>query len=365
VYTGRYLSGGAANSFSLEVSPDRMKVAQIIISNLACGSHQHTFTLNTDVAIANNRFSATVPVFITPDPGHAHTLNIDGVFFDADGNGTREQVLGGLSFLSSQNRCTFSWWATAIAPDDDGDGWSDTAEQRLGSEPRRQTAFGFGENSKPEHREVPTTSLLGADVCQDFLDNDNFSDRDGKFDSQEADGPHSDPCPDCSGSVAAPSGLIARGISETQINLEWLDNSDNETGFEIERKKGTEAFSQIAVVNANMTAYADIGLTPSTPYSYRIRAVNADSGACTYSNYSNETIALITSVKMIQAQTPARFELAQNYPNPFNPTTTIAFSLPRTSHAALKIFDLLGKEIATLVDQNLTAGRYEAHWDAN
>lgn len=62
---------------------------------------------------------------------------------------------------------------------------------------------------------------------------------------------------------------------------------------------------------------------------------------------------------------PSDYQLEQNYPNPFNPATTIGFSLPRSSHVTLKVFDLLGAEVSTLMDQELTAGRHEVHWDAN
>ncbi|MBI5473272.1 MAG: T9SS type A sorting domain-containing protein [Ignavibacteriae bacterium] len=61
---------------------------------------------------------------------------------------------------------------------------------------------------------------------------------------------------------------------------------------------------------------------------------------------------------------PAVFSLEQNYPNPFNPTTTIEFSLPKSSEASLKIFDILGREVATLVNEHLNAGTFKTEWDA-
>lgn len=61
---------------------------------------------------------------------------------------------------------------------------------------------------------------------------------------------------------------------------------------------------------------------------------------------------------------PDAFALLQNYPNPFNPSTTIRFALPSPSFVTLTIYDLLGKEVETLVQQRHVAGQYEAQWNA-
>ena len=71
------------------------------------------------------------------------------------------------------------------------------------------------------------------------------------------------------------------------------------------------------------------------------------------------------SVDQTKSLTPENFELAQNYPNPFNPTTKISWQLPVGSWLTLKIYDVLGNEIATLVDEDKDAGRYEINFDAS
>ena len=86
----------------------------------------------------------------------------------------------------------------------------------------------------------------------------------------------------------APSSLSAKAISSGQINLTWQDNSNNEIGFKIERSTGGTAFTQITVVGANVTSFADTGLTSNTKYQYRVRSYNAD-GDSAYSNTVSAT----------------------------------------------------------------------------
>jgi hypothetical protein len=84
---------------------------------------------------------------------------------------------------------------------------------------------------------------------------------------------------------AAPTNLTATAISKSQINLSWTDNSNNETGFRIERCKGSTCtnFALIATVGANVTSYSNSKLTANTTYRYRIYAYNA-SGNSGYSD---------------------------------------------------------------------------------
>jgi hypothetical protein len=71
-----------------------------------------------------------------------------------------------------------------------------------------------------------------------------------------------------------------------------------------------------------------------------------------------------TGVRQTVELSPSTFFLAQNYPNPFNPTTTIEFSLPKASQVTLKIFNALGKEVATLLQEKRAAGKHNVAWNA-
>jgi PKD repeat protein len=89
---------------------------------------------------------------------------------------------------------------------------------------------------------------------------------------------------------AAPSNLTATAVSFSQINLAWSDNSDNESGFKIERCEGAGCtnFAQVATAGQNATSYQDTGLSGSTTYRYQVRASNSG-GNSDYSNIAEAT----------------------------------------------------------------------------
>ena len=78
----------------------------------------------------------------------------------------------------------------------------------------------------------------------------------------------------------------------------------------------------------------------------------------------NGQLGVITSVKEIGGETPKEFALEQNYPNPFNPLTKLSFVIGHSSLVSLKVYDVLGREVATLVNEAKPAGKYEVTFDA-
>ena len=95
---------------------------------------------------------------------------------------------------------------------------------------------------------------------------------------------------------------------------------------------------------------------------WKVRTIN-DGGIGPWSDVNKFSI-ILTDVADEQ-KLPTEFALMQNYPNPFNPTTTITYHLPKASNVKLKVYDILGNEIATLVDEEESAGVYEINFNHN
>jgi hypothetical protein len=129
-------------------------------------------------------------------------------------------------------------------------------------------------------------------------------------------------------------------------------------GFEVERRGNAicDQWTKIGFVHAkgnsnSMSSYSfKDALDKPGKYYYRLKLID-NNGQYDYSN-----------IMTIEFISPLRYELAQNYPNPFNPTTTIRFDVPNSSQITLKVYDILGKEIATLVDEKKEPGSYQVQF---
>jgi hypothetical protein len=101
-------------------------------------------------------------------------------------------------------------------------------------------------------------------------------------------------------------------------------------------------------------------LTYMTVYYWRVRTSNCSGDGSWTAPWSFVTNS--SGVQTYSMEVPSEFKLFNNFPNPFNPVTKIRFDLPKTSGVKLKVFDLLGKEIATLVNEKLPPGKYETEF---
>lgn len=145
----------------------------------------------------------------------------------------------------------------------------------------------------------------------------------------------------------------------SDVKLLWETASElNNSGFSIERKYSNTEFMEVGFVPGFGTtsepksySFTDNNLR-SGIYSYRLKQIDFD-GTFTYSDEVN-----------VEVIAPASFSLDQNYPNPFNPSTRISFSLAVDSKVSLKIFDILGQEVTSLINQDLTQGVHTYDFNA-
>lgn len=148
-------------------------------------------------------------------------------------------------------------------------------------------------------------------------------------------------------------------LNAGSIILRWVTATEsNNYGFEIHRKvNNAQNFTKIAFVKGNGTItspnryhYTDknVGIGK---YYYRLKQIDFG-GEFTYSG----TIEITAGI-------PNEFRLNQNYPNPFNPETRISYTLPKSTNVVLKIFDINGKQVKTLVEEYQRVGNHATIWD--
>lgn len=153
---------------------------------------------------------------------------------------------------------------------------------------------------------------------------------------------------------SAPEELeITSPPNSDAVGLKWKDKSDNENGFYMERKKESNQWERIAVLDKNTTTYTDRNVERGKSYEYRVCSHNSRGN----SKYSNVVSILITDVKKSEL-IPSEFSLSQNFPNPFNPETNISFAIPTREFVQIKIYGLRGNEIATLINEEKAPGSY-------
>ena len=147
-------------------------------------------------------------------------------------------------------------------------------------------------------------------------------------------------------------------VNNNNVNLKWTTASEtNNSGFDVERRDARsetqDVWNKISFINGHGTTaslnnyeFSDRNLS-SGKYKYRLKQIDFN-GNFEYYNLSNEVVIGV----------PEKFELSQNYPNPFNPSTVISYSLSENSFVILKVYDVVGNEVATLVSEKQNSGIY-------
>jgi hypothetical protein len=145
-----------------------------------------------------------------------------------------------------------------------------------------------------------------------------------------------------------------------KVMLNWETATEvNNYGFEIHRKVSDEEWTTLGYVDGHGNSnspkiyqFTDNNPAGGSKFNYRLKQIDND-GAYEYSN--------IVEVEFV----PTEFALYQNYPNPFNPSTKIKYSLPQETAVTIKVFDILGNEVRTLVSEKQEAGSYDVDFDGS
>ena len=153
--------------------------------------------------------------------------------------------------------------------------------------------------------------------------------------------------------------IFTGSVNQNNVTLNWSTSTEvNNYGFNVERFINNQDWEKIGFVagsgNTNSTKkyyFVDSNLKPGS-YSYRLKQIDND-GSFKYSDNISLDINLI-----------AKSEMGQNYPNPFNPTTTIKFTLAEKDNIRLVVYNVIGQQVAELVNGNVDAGTHDVTFNA-
>lgn len=158
------------------------------------------------------------------------------------------------------------------------------------------------------------------------------------------------------------TSFTASVIGKDQIELNWITQTEtNNLGFDIQRDRG-EGWENLGFIQGSGTS--------TNPRNYQFVDRNIQSGSVTTLKYrliQRDYDGQFNYSDVIQIDLPGTesFALQQNYPNPFNPETSIGFSLPQSSQVTIKVFDILGKQIAVIADQIYNPGYHTVRFNAS
>ncbi len=164
------------------------------------------------------------------------------------------------------------------------------------------------------------------------------------------------------------SSFTAIPLGSNDVRLAWVTVSElNNYGFEVQRRHAENSdFVSLTFVPGHGTtnvpheySFTDLNV-PSPRLWYRLKQIDFD-GTASYSDVISVDVLTEVDGDIV----PTEFSLEQNFPNPFNPVTTFQFSISTSQFTVLKVYDLIGLEVATLVNEQKPTGTYSVRWDAS
>lgn len=160
--------------------------------------------------------------------------------------------------------------------------------------------------------------------------------------------------------VGSPARGVTIGTNSPTLSWYLPTQSQSALSYEVELSTNPDfsnatKYDNIAQLNSQVTDLTE------GEYYWRVRSKTSGSTS-SYSNTGNFKIGSVTSVEG-EEELPLSYSIEQNYPNPFNPTTTINYSLPEANFVTIKIYNMLGQEVKTLLSEEVKAGRHNVNWN--
>jgi hypothetical protein len=295
-----------------------------------------------------------------------------------------------------------------IDEDTDGDGLSNKEELAMGTNPNNPDTDNDGVWDDVDPHPLSNMDNNGNGIADDYesyyeiSDPSDDPDKDGLTNLQEYQNRTNPKNPDTDGGGLSDGEEIAKGLNPLSANddkwtkgfmklqsftgklwrntktmkdtlvLQWSTSKEQDaTGFRIYRKSDKDQY--YTAINDDLISvtkdtvfphsytYKDGKIESGTGYSYYITGVSKYGNTDSLGVYYSSTFTKVDEVSQVK---PEKFELFQNYPNPFNPSTKIQFAIPSDSYVILKVYDMLGREVATLVDKSMKAGVYSVNFES-
>jgi hypothetical protein len=301
------------------------------------------------MVISNDIISYPIPFIFSSYGSKTSDLNNDG-YLDLVAPGLVINNMNGESFTNGQGLIYF---CNSVIADFNGDGYFDVIETIPAASLRYHVNDGSGQLIQSASF---GTGYFGGCASGDF-------DNDGDIDFAFGDFGGTKVGILINGDTPLPVELssFSSVTDANNVTLSWTSSAENNNaGYDIERtmynvqsSMFNDMWSTIGFVtgvgttsNSSSYTHTDKNLQ-SGKYKYRLKQIDFN-GNFEYFNLSNE----------VHIGIPSTFALEQNYPNPFNPSTNISYSLSEESHVSLKVFDVIGNEVANLVNENQPGGFY-------
>ncbi len=153
-------------------------------------------------------------------------------------------------------------------------------------------------------------------------------------------------------------------INNTTAVLTWSlpTKSSSYLTYDVQYSKDKAFQNPTVITNVNEKVTQISGLESKSTYYWRVLSKNSFGTVSSYSQPASFSTSAVTAVEESE-NIPTQFELSQNYPNPFNPTTKISYALPQNAFVNIKVYDMLGREVKSLVNNEMLAGNHSIEWN--